>query len=303
MVSLDHSTILVIGGTGFIGQHLLLSNQLSSCNLFSLSRNPFYSDNSSVNYFFSQNIHSSSLDELFSIRFDYIVNLGGYVDHSSYFDGGSCVIQNHHSFLSSLLNRLDLSSLKRFIQIGSSDEYGLCPSPQVESMREMPISPYSFAKTANTHLLQMLYRTIDFPAVILRVFLTYGPYQSTSRFIPFVIHNCIHNQTFNISSCLQTRDFLYVSDLISAILLCLESDNVNGEVLNIGSGIPLQLLDVVESIVSIVGSGTPIYGGWKSSKIENISLHPSTSKIADLLGWKSRVSLHSGLQKTIDSYR
>lgn len=302
MASLDNLSILVIGGTGFIGQHLLQSPELSTCNLFSLSIRPKQFENQSVSYFYGNDINSSCLDSLFSIKFDYIVNLGGYINHSPYFNGGSSVISNHHSFLCDLLNRLDLSSLKRFVQIGSSDEYGLSPSPQHEFQREMPISPYSFAKVANTHFLQMLYRTVDFPAVILRVFLAYGPKQSTARFIPFVIDNCLKDNTFELSPCTQVRDFLYISDLITAIILCLKCDAANGEILNVGSASPVQLYSVVEEIRDIIGRGTPIFGGRISQKIENSSLYPSLSKIQNLLGWNPCVSLTSGLHQTIDSF-
>ena len=201
-----------------------------------------------------------------------------------------------------MLNRLDLSSLKRFVQLGSSDEYGLSPSPQEESQREKPISPYSFAKVANTHFLQMLYQTVDLPVVILRVFLAYGPKQTTARFIPFVIENCLQDHIFDLSPCTQVRDFLYISDLISAIILCLKRDAVNGEVLNVGSGSPVQLYSVVEEIRDIIGRGTPIFGGRISQKIENSSLYPSLSKIRHLLGWNPCVSLTSGLHQTIDSF-
>ena len=66
-------------------------------------------------------------------------------------------------------------NIKRFVQIGSSDEYGNIKAPQQEESREHPISPYSIGKLASTQFLQMLHRTEGFPAVILRPFLIYGP--------------------------------------------------------------------------------------------------------------------------------
>ena len=71
----------------------------------------------------------------------------------------------------------------RFVQIGSSDEYGNIKAPQHEESREHPISPYSIGKLASTQFLQMLHRTEGFPAVILRPFLIYGPGQDNKRFI------------------------------------------------------------------------------------------------------------------------
>ena len=69
-----------------------------------------------------------------------------------------------------LIDCLDKERLKGFVQIGSSDEYGNALSPQRETMREMPISPYSFAKAAASHFIQMLSHTEGSPGVVLRFF-------------------------------------------------------------------------------------------------------------------------------------
>ena len=120
-----------------------------------------------------------------------MINLSGYIDHSPFLDGGCSVINTHFGGVQNLLQVLDWSKLKRFVQIGSSDEYGNHPPPQHEEMRELPISPYSLGKVASTQFLQMLHRTQGFPAVIVRLFLTYGPGQDNKRFFPATIQGCL----------------------------------------------------------------------------------------------------------------
>ena len=90
--------------------------------------------------------------------FDYVVNLGGYINHQLFKDGGRNLIDTHFITIQNLVEVLPRNKLKRFVQIGSSDEYGNAPAPQNEKMREQPISPYSLAKVASTHFLQMLHK-------------------------------------------------------------------------------------------------------------------------------------------------
>ena len=82
------------------------------------------------------------------------------------------------------------------------------PPPQCEELREQPISPYSLAKVASTHFLQMLQRTEGFPAVVLRLFLTYGPHQDNRRFLPQIIQACLRDDEFAVSDGHQLRDFV-----------------------------------------------------------------------------------------------
>ena len=113
-------------------------------------------------------------------------------------NGGFPIIQSQLNLLNNLVSIFNVKELIRFVQIGSSDEYGLNKSPQIETCREDPISPYSLAKVINTHYLQMLNKTENFPAVILRLFLVYGPRQKMNRLIPYVIKSCIQNKNFTL---------------------------------------------------------------------------------------------------------
>ena len=116
-----------------------------------------------------------------------MVNSGGYGDHSNFENGGENVLNSHFFGLINLVKTIRKKKLKKFIQIGSSAEYGIAPSPQKESMKGTPSSPYAIAKFACTEFLQMLYKTEKFPATTLRFFLAYGPRQDENRILPQVI--------------------------------------------------------------------------------------------------------------------
>ena len=124
---------------------------------------------------------------------------------------------------------------------GSSDEYGNINSPQNETMREEPISPYSFSKLACTKLLRMLYVSEKLPVVILRLFLVYGEGQGFNRFLPQIIKGCLKNEAFPTSEGNQIRDFCYVSDIVDGIIATMKSEQVNGHILNLASGEPIKI--------------------------------------------------------------
>ena len=217
MEAINTPHLLVIGGTGFIGHHLLVAAQqkgwqITSVSLNQPSRKRFVEN---VRYLHFNLVDRGPVKKYLDEDFDYVVNLGGYINHQLFQDGGRDIIDAHFTGLQNLLESLPRQKLKRFVQIGSSDEYGNAPAPQYEELREQPISQYSLAKTASTHFLQMLNHTENFPSVILRLFLTYGPGQDSSRFLPQIIRGCLDNATFPTSAGEQFRDFCFSFETFS----------------------------------------------------------------------------------------
>ena len=296
--------LLVIGGTGFIGHHLLRAShqrgwKVTSVSLNSPTKERFVDDVCYLNFDVTdRGLVKKYLDK----DFDYVVNLGGYINHKLFKDGGRNLIDTHFITIQNLVEVLPRNKLKRFVQIGSSDEYGNAPAPQNEKMREQPISPYSLAKVASTHFLQMLYRTEKFPAVTLRLFLTYGPEQDLGRFIPQIIRGCLDDATFPTTDGEQLRDFCYVEDTVRAILQALVVTDVSGEVFNIGSGVPVSIHEIIEKVRQITSSGKPQYGVVPFRPGENMELYANIFKAKTILKWLPVISLENGLQKVINSY-
>ena len=294
-------SILIVGGTGFIGESLLniVRNLGWTCTVLSL-RNPKKCDKNTE--YLQVDLTNTLLTKNFlsNRNFDYVVNLSGYIDHSSYFDKGQAVIATHFNGLQNLVNSLDRSKLKCFVQIGSSDENGNVSAPQFEHMRESPISPYSFSKVCATHLLQMLYKTENFPAVILRPFLLYGPGQGEKRFIPQIIKGCLDNQKFPTSKGEQLRDFCFISDFTQAVFLALNNNKAHGEVVNIASGKPVSIKNMINIITNLIGSGQPQFGQVAYRSGESMMLYANIDKAEKLLGWRPSIGLKQGLEDVIE---
>jgi len=297
----DSDRILIIGASGFIGRHLvkrcLKDTRFVTCIGFSKNLKDF--DTIHVDIKNNNKLH----DVLNKKSFDYVFNLGGHIDHTQYFKGGRNVIETHFTGLLNVLDSIDLKSLKGFVQIGSSDEYGNAPSPQKEIMRESPISPYSHAKVAASHFIQMLHRTEGFPGVVLRFFLVYGPGQDDKRFLPQIIKGCLNNAEFKTSEGKQLRDFCFIDDVVDAIITAAVSSAAKGNIINVASGVPVRIRDVIQKIIKFTGSGKPLWGAHPYRVGENMELYADISLAKRLLGWEPRISLDEGLKKTIECYR
>ena len=306
MDSLKEKTLLVVGGTGFIGTALLKKANILGMKTTSLSlKNPTNTNLiEKTNYVTTDTSNLKNLQKAFSeLKFNYVVNLAGYINHNLISNGGFSIIESQLNLLNNLVSILNVKELIRFIQIGSSDEYGLNKSPQIETRREDPISPYSLAKVINTHYLQMLNKTENFPAVILRLFLVYGPRQKMNRLIPYVIKSCIQNKNFTLSEGNQIKDFTYVDDVVDFILISFIKENLEGNIINVGSGKPISVKNIVEMINLKIKLGNPSFNKKYNKPIENNELIPDLSKSKNLLNFNSKTSLDVGLQHTIDWYK
>lgn len=296
---------LVVGGRGFIGSHVVetLLDTGALVTTLSLSEPLSPIEREGFEHVTGDIRDPDSLRKCLSKReFDYVINSGGYIDHSPYFSGGRDLIDQHFLGTMNLLDQVRGPDLKGYVQIGSSDEYGALEAPQNENSREAPISPYSLGKVASAHLLQMLRRTENLPAVIVRLFLVYGPGQDHRRFMPQVIRGCLANQVFETSEGMQVRDFCYVDDVVNAILLAMVSERARGKVINVASGEPVTIREVIKKVVSMVGRGKADFGKITYRAGENMALYADIKLAKKILAWQPAITLDEGLKRTIAWY-
>ncbi len=298
--------LLVVGGTGFIGEWVVRGGLDRNYKVAVLSRTLPEASNRIEGVTYCQADLNNQIEvaqSLSEIEITHVVNLGGNINHAVFRKDGRNMIDTHFVGTLNIVENLDWSRLKCFVQIGSSDEYGDTYSPQNEMNVEKPISCYSMGKLAAGQFLQMLYRTEKFPAIILRLFLVYGPKQNEQRFLPQVISSCLQNKKFPVSLGKQLRDFCYVEDIVSGIFSALESEAVYGEVFNLASGNPISIQSMVERVVVLTRGGQPEYGVIPYRKGECMNLHADISKANEMLKWSPITSLEEGLKKTISYYR
>ena len=292
--------ILILGGTGFIGYYLAKQALKKGFQVSSLSKNNPVKKRylKKVKYIIADISNKNLINKKIKENFEYVINLAGYVNHSN----KEKTYKSHYIGCKNISNFFLQKNIKKFIQVGSSMEYGLAKSPQNETLKCKPKSIYGKAKFLSTKYLLNLYKKKKFPVTIIRLYQVYGPYQDLNRFIPIVINSCKYNKNFPCSHGRQSRDFLYIKDLTDAIFLILKNSKANGEIFNIGSGKPLKIMNIIKKIVRYYKSGNPQFNKIKLRKEEQMKIYSNIYKAKKILNWKPKVKFLNGLVKTIEYY-
>ena len=300
---MNKKKILITGGTGFIGYHLAKKCLKLKWLVTSLSTKKPKKNRKlkQVKYIICDVSNKKELKKKLKTNYDYVINLAGYVDHSHKLK----TMKSHYDGCKNLSSFFLNTEIQKFIQIGSSIEYGKVKSPQFENIKndQKTFSVYGNAKLLSTKLLLKLNKKFNFPATIIRLYLVYGPKQDNNRVIPITISNAIKNQKFDCSEGLQLRDFIYIDDVINGILKIINNKKLAGQIINIGSGKPISIRNVILKICNLVGSGKPQFGKIKLRNDETMKLYPNISRAKRLLSWKPKIQLNSGLKKTINYYK
>ena len=293
--------VLVIGGTGFIGFHLIKKLIKKNYNIHSISTNKpnKYRNIKGVKYILSDISDLSKLKrDINKDIYEYVINLGGYVDHTN----KKKTLASHYLGCKNLINIFSNSKIKKFIQMGSSGEYGAMKSPHYENINAKPLTMYNIAKKKASNILLKYFKRFNFPVVIFRLYLTYGPNQDENRFVPIVIKNCLKQKSFDLSHCNQYRDFIYIDDVVNLIIKSLKVNRANGEIFNIGTGKPIKLKALINKIKKHIKGGKPKFGVKKLRKDEIYKIYPNIDKTKKFFKWSPKTSVNKGLLKTIKFY-
>ena len=295
--------ILIVGGTGFIGYHLAKKSLKKGWQVTSVSSKPPKKIRylPKVKYMLCDITKKKSLIRNIRKYFNYVVNLGGYVDHSN----KKKTFESHYKGCKNLTEIFFKKMPVAFVQMGSSVEYGNLKSPQKENAMcntKFIKSTYGKAKLLSTLYLIDLFKKKKFPATILRLYLAYGPRQDINRFLPIIIKGCIKNKKFPCSKGNQLRDFVHVDDVVDAIIKSLTNKNARGQIINIGSGNPRKIINIIQHVKKISKGGYPQFGKIKLREDEILKLYPNIKKAEKKINWRPKILFKKGLKSTIKFY-
>ena len=299
---------LVLGG-GFIGSHIADRAIELGHETFVLVRSlpPNNQFNIKAKYvIYNKSIFDSVNSELELKEINYIFNAFGNIVHESFFEGGGTLIVDHFTNIIDFISKSSLSSLKCFVQIGSSDEYGHAGTIN-ELTPCQPKTPYAFSKYSATRFFQMLHAVHSFPVIIVRPFIVYGPRQKKDRLIPYLIYNLIKSREIEINNPNFYRDFCHINDFINAIFMLISCEICRGEIFNIGSGRATKISDLFLLIKALINNNLHeidiVDSNDKSSLAnEQATLVSDIKKLKRFTSWSPSISIESGLQDTISWY-
>lgn len=191
-------------------------------------------------------------------------------------------------------------ALCRVVTAGGLEEYGNGPVPFVETQREQPVSAYSASQVAATHLSQVWHRTHGLPVVVLRFALVYGPGQAATFLIPALIEACLDDRDFALTAGTQTREYVFIDDVVSAVLRAATVPGADGTVLNIGDGVERQVADVAHAVVRRLGCPARLQVGGRAPRTgEVVRMVSDPARAQAVLGWAASTSFDDGLARTI----
>ncbi len=199
------------------------------------------------------------------------------------------------------------AGVRRFVLASSAAVYGESEGKVDESAPTHPLSPYATSKLAMEQAAQLFATTSGLRTVSLRCFNIYGPRQSPdspyAAAIPIFIQTMIESQPPTIDGDgKQTRDFVYVEDVVRAFLMAAERHEVAGEVFNIGGGGSISILDLVHTLQQLIpNTPAPIFGPPRPGDIRFSEADISHAERA--LGYRPTIDLKQGLQTTVQWFR
>jgi len=321
--------ILVTGGAGFIGSHLvrLLVKKYPEIHIVNLDKLTYAGNLANLtdieklpNYEF---VRGDIVDEGFvtdffdKYRFDGVIHLAAesHVDRS---------ITNPKEFIMTnivgTVNLLNAAKFfwkddfggKRFYHVSTDEVYGSLGDEGkfVETTPYDPRSPYSASKASSDHLVRAYHHTYGLPVVISNCSNNYGPNQFPEKLIPLIINNIRHSKPLPVyGQGLNIRDWLYVEDHAKAIDL-INQKGRDGETYNIGGNNERQNIDIVKTLCRImdrslgraIGEGKKLITYVTDRAGHDFRYAIDASKLENEIGWKPEVKFDEGFEQTVAWY-
>ena len=299
--------ILVTGGAGFIGSHvvrLLLDAGHKVTILDNFSSSSKNSVDSKAKLIVGDIADAKkSLEALNGI--DAVIHMAGLIIVPESVEDPIKYCQNNVIGTVSLLESMRKTNIKKIIFSSSACVYGIPEKlPIKENAPVRPDNPYGASKASIETYLQTYNAVFGFDSIILRYFNPYGPgenHQPETHAIPNFIRATLSKKPIPLYwKGEQIRDFIYIEDLAQAHIDVL---NLTGhQIFNVGTETGVKVKDVIDEIFKIVGYKVPVddLGRRPGDVAAN---YASSKKLAKAVNWRTKTSLPEGLKYTIDYYR
>jgi dTDP-glucose 4,6-dehydratase len=322
-------TILITGGAGFIGSHVvrLFVRKYAGYRVLNLDKLTYAGNlenlkdiESSPNYGFirADITDKAAITEIFAkYPVDGVIHLAAesHVDRS--ISGPDEFIFTNIVGTVNLLNAArntwkEAPEGKRFYHISTDEVYGSLGDTGhfTEQTAYDPRSPYSASKASSDHLVRAFYHTYGIPVVLSNCSNNYGPYQFPEKLIPLAIHNLRHNKPVPVYGTGENvRDWLYVEDHAAAIDLIFHHGRT-GETYNIGGSNEWRNIDLIRLLCRLMdrmlgrkeGTSEQLITFGKDRAGHDLRYAIDSSKLQTELGWNPSVTFEEGMKRTVDWY-
>jgi len=195
----------------------------------------------------------------------------------------------------------EVSNFKQFLFASTSETYGNGTCPKKEDTPQNPNSPYAVSKAAAEKYLIYLSDAVGFPMTLLRNFNTYGRKDNTHFVVERIISQMLQGRTVMLGDPSPIRDFQFVEDHVSSYLTCLGNKNAIGEAFNFGTGKGISVKQLVDMITEMTSfKGEVVWNSVPSRPLDIKELVSDSAKAKNTLGWEPKFTLEEGLKLTVD---
>jgi UDP-glucose 4-epimerase len=317
MLELSNKNIMVTGGAGFIGSHLVDALIEEKPGHLIAIDNLFLGKKENLNQAFDHypslifiEQDASEYEAMKSIIREYgidvIFNLA-VIPLPTSLERPKWTVDKNISITTTLCELAKEQEIQSLIHFSSSEAYGSAVNiPMSEEHVLAPSTPYAASKAADDHIVLSFCKTFNIDAAILRPFNNFGPRQNDKAYagvIPIVINRVLNKETIEIyGDGEQTRDFIYVKDTASAAVAMYKSVETRGQITNVASGHEISINNLVVKILKIL----------KAEKHPVIHVEPrpgdvrrhcgSIEKARNLFKFNPRNNISNGLEDTVDWY-
>jgi dTDP-glucose 4,6-dehydratase len=313
-------TILITGGAGFIGSNfvrylykkypdyriLVLDALTYAGSIHNLPEGSFASDRFE---FWYGNVRNAEMVDTLVEQADVVFHFAAeshvtrsIYDNLLFFETdviGTQVVSN------SILKYRD--KIELFVHISTSEVYGSALAAKMDEEHPLnPMSPYASAKCGADRLVYSYWATYGIPAVIVRPFNNFGPYQHLEKLVPRFVTSCILGEPLTVhGDGSAARDWLFVEDHCEALdrIMSCRREDVIGQVINLGTERHISVKEIAFIIKELMNANeVPVH--YIGNRPGQVFRHTcDISKAKALLDWAPKTSFETGLKSTIDWYQ
>lgn len=316
--TVKHS-ILVTGGGGFIGSHLVERLVMEGARVRVFMRYNSRADHGLLRFLdpallaeldlFFGDLRDAEAVQLAMKGVDTVFHLGALIAIPYSYHRPREVVETNVTGTLNILMAARNEGIARLVHTSSSEVYGSAqylPMNEAHPLRAQ--SPYAASKIAADQLVESFVRSFRIPAITLRPFNTFGPRQSCRAIIPTIMAqilsaNCHSLHLGDLSPC---RDFTYVADTVDGFIRAAATPGIEGETINLGSGKAISIGDLARTILEISNCSLPVITDplrLRPTDSEVNHLLSDNRKAFELLNWAPTISLATGLRQTLEWQR
>ena len=309
--------VLVTGAEGFIGSHLTerlvaLGAEVKALVMYNSFNtwgwiDTFRPGEKNKLHIICADIREADLLKSTLKDIDIVFHLAALIAIPYSYASPSSYIKTNIEGTLNLLQAARDHGVEKFLHTSTSEVYGTAQYVPIDEKHPLQgQSPYSASKIGADMIAESFHRSFDLPVTTVRPFNTYGPRQSLRAIIPTMILQMLNSNKIRLGSLQPIRDFTYVSDTVEGFIKAAETDEIDGEVINIGSANGISIGKLAEKLMKMMNKKITIESEEKRvrpSKSEVNQLICNNNKAKELIDWQPKMSLDEGLEKTINWFK